>query len=204
METPPLKTSVSTVDDCSAALSSITACRMPKHQRVITCFVPTSTVISSNAEQSLTLNFLSNIIAEMVDMGTTVRSSITRYVTTSFTYPPPPSPGRASCASLPLPCASPPPGAHRISTVIGCLHAGHSTPDTSVTFMGFPRHGTLYAEHRKYRRGGGGGGGGGSAPSPPSSGARAAEGSAGLRSASRSGGEGAEVKKASSRARAPA
>ncbi|GJM99422.1 hypothetical protein PR202_ga16518 [Eleusine coracana subsp. coracana] len=155
-----------------------------------------ATVISSSAEQSLTLNCLSSMMAEMVDMGATVRSSMTRYVTTSFTYPPP-SPG-SSCsrASSCLPCA------HCISAVIGCRHTGQGKPDTSVTFVGFPRH--VYDEHRKYRFGGGGGGGGDAGSSSFIS---TAEGGAGLRSASRFEEEEEEEderKKASSRARAPA
>uniref|UniRef100_A0A0A9BSZ4 Uncharacterized protein n=1 Tax=Arundo donax TaxID=35708 RepID=A0A0A9BSZ4_ARUDO len=143
------------------------------------------------------------MMAEIVDMGATVRSSMTRYVTPSFTYPPGPSPAAScACACASLPCASP--GVHRISTVIGCRHAGHGRPDTSVTFIGFPAHEFEYLPpHRKYRFAGGGGGGGGSAPSPSSS-KSAADGNVdvGLRRASRFGE--AETKNASSRDRAPA
>ena len=50
--------------------------------------MPILIVFSSRAPTSLTLNLLSKAILEIVDIGSTIRSSMTIYVTTPFTKPP--------------------------------------------------------------------------------------------------------------------
>jgi hypothetical protein len=52
-----------------------------------TFFMSTFTIFSWRKLTSFTLKVLRRVMLEMVDMGSTVKSSITIYVTTPLTYP---------------------------------------------------------------------------------------------------------------------